>query len=645
MTQISGVVLLNIAPMLPGRTAEITDDIADMGRRQIITHNAFMMTLTPEGDPLIDKAALLAEQYRQYRAALQSKSDLPCGILLQATLGHGWEPDQAAAGQKFITGDGGTPYIFCPLDPGFRTYLERSIRTLAKLKPDFFMLDDDFRMLTGRNGCFCPLHLAGFNRITGRNYTAESLHAAIRQDPAVAAAYDRWQLESLRQVAVIIREAIDREAPETPCSFCQCANDIRHALPIAKVLAGGHPPMIRINNALYLRETQRTIPEWVQFTMRQIAYLPPNATILDEPDTCPQNRYSTSAAMLHFHLTASLLLGCRGGKLWITRLHAYEPASGLAYRQILGEHSQYYRQLAILGFQPDGIMSPLPVKAPFQFPPNQNQAYPNGNWATRVFGVMGIPFYFGKADAPSQITAISGDDCDLLSDAEIVNLLKNNVLLDGEAARKLAGRGFAESMGFTARTWDLAKPSVEIRTGAEEIAVGSGARPAVLTPLPGKPVKILSDLRHRSNVLSSDTEYLAPGALIATASGGNRIAVIAASVVPYGFNSFAMLNETRRNMFGCLFAELGGVPVRYLGDAEVMLWSGHDREQNRIVILTALSPDGADTPTLEFAEIPHGIEMLTPDGGWQSIPFTVKDSQVAVQTPVRPLSPTVLRCR
>lgn len=645
MTQRLRPIMLNIAPMLPGRVAEITDDIAAMADAEIITHNAFMMTLTPEGKPVTDKAAVLAERYQQYQTLLKSKSGVSCGILLQATLGHGWEPDQPADGQKFLTGDGGTPYIFCPLDPEFRTYLERSIRTLAKLKPDFFMLDDDFRMLTGRNGCFCPLHIDGFNRQTGQNYTATSLHEAIRQDTKVAAACDRWQLESLQQVAVIIREAIDREAPGTPCSFCQCADDVRHAAPIAEVLAGGQAPMIRINNALYLRESQRAIPEWVQFTMRQIAYIPSDTVILDEPDTCPQNRYSTSAAMLHFHLSASLLLGCQGGKLWITRLGVYEPASGYAYRQILRQYSGFYRALAVLNFRPDGIRSPLPVNPPFQFPPNEHKCYPNGNWATRVFGVMGIPFYFTKADVPSQITAISGDDCDLLSDAEIAGLLKNNVLLDGEAARRLTERGFAETMGFSARTWDLAKPSVECREHAEEISIGSGARPAVLTPCPGQPVKIISELRHQSNALSGDSEYLAPGALIATASGGNRVAVIAASVVPYNFSSFAMLNETRRNMFGSLFNELGGVPVRYLGDAELMVWCGHDREQNRIVVLTALSPDGADNPTLEFAEVPHSIEMLSPGGDWQNVKFTGDRAKITLTIPVRPLAPTVLRCR
>ena len=60
--------------------------------------------------------------------------------------------------------------------------------------PDFFMLDDDFRMITGSDGCFCPLHIAGFNHLSGKNYIAET-----------------------------IRDAIDCETPGLPCSFCKCA--------------------------------------------------------------------------------------------------------------------------------------------------------------------------------------------------------------------------------------------------------------------------------------------------------------------------------------------------------------------------------------------------------------------------------------
>ena len=56
---------------------------------------------------------------------------------------------------------------------------------------------------------------------------------------------------------------------------------------------------------------------------------------LAETDTCPHNRYSTSAAMLHGHFTASILEGATGAKHWITRNTATEVNSGKAFRKTL----------------------------------------------------------------------------------------------------------------------------------------------------------------------------------------------------------------------------------------------------------------------------------------------------------------------
>ena len=45
----------------------------------------------------------------------------------------------------------------------FQNYVVSSVRHLATLKSAFFMVDDDYRMLTGRNGCYCEIHIAEFN--------------------------------------------------------------------------------------------------------------------------------------------------------------------------------------------------------------------------------------------------------------------------------------------------------------------------------------------------------------------------------------------------------------------------------------------------------------------------------------------------
>ena len=110
---------LNIAPLIPDYKDEITADIRKMYADGIITATAFNMTLVPEGDPVVDKASILGERFVAFREALKD-SDVPVGILLQATMGHGWTPSVPAKYSKFMFGDGSEPYTFCPLGEEFK---------------------------------------------------------------------------------------------------------------------------------------------------------------------------------------------------------------------------------------------------------------------------------------------------------------------------------------------------------------------------------------------------------------------------------------------------------------------------------------------------------------------------------------------
>ena len=139
--------------------------------------------------------------------------------------------DEPAPYQKIIRPDGSPAYQMCPLDSAFQDYLRAAFRHLAALKPAFFMIDDDFRLLTGRNGCYCPLHLAEIGRRLGRPFTRESLLATLRADPACARAYDDLLLDSLMRIAGLMRDAIDATDPAIPGSFSTCSGDVRHAGP------------------------------------------------------------------------------------------------------------------------------------------------------------------------------------------------------------------------------------------------------------------------------------------------------------------------------------------------------------------------------------------------------------------------------
>lgn len=632
---------LNIVPLLAEHREALCADTLDLYRRGCITETAFILTLVPEGNPPADKAKILAGEFERFRAAL-GKTSMPTGILIQATMGHGWTPNSRSEFQRIVRLDGSSPYIFCPLDGDFRAYVRDAIRRLAALHPDFFMVDDDFRLLTGREGCFCPLHLERFNRMHGGDYDRDAMIAAVKSDETIAANYDELLKASLLELAGEMREAIDKADPAIPCSFCMCAGDTRHAPQIAKTLAAaGEDPTVRINNARYLNESLRTVPEWLMFTARQVASLPEEFKILAEPDTFPQNRYSTSAAMMHLQLTGSILEGCRGGKLWLTRIRAYEPESGRRYRDVLAEHLGFYRTLAALTIEWTGAATILPGTPKLDFPASI-RGNSNITWSTQILGKMGIPFYFTKS--PAGIVTLAGNDCDRLDDACLAGLLNtHSCLLDGPVAVKLCERGFAPLLGVEAQPWNGRTVSFERTANNESIPIPTD-RMTELKPLSG--TQILSELFHSSSGADTQEEYLMPGTTFHENSGGGRVAIVAGPVLPYGYPAFGMLNETRKRQLLDLFQRLGGLPWHVPGDDEVLLRTGK-ADGYDIAVLIDLSLD--DVPEIRLcgpaANRVETVEELSANGIWSAVPFRCEESFLRVEHELRPLHPLVLRLK
>lgn len=348
---------LHVMPLIPGHEAELAADAEHLLKTGVCSHVACMMTLVPESDPPVNKGGILGARFIAFRNVFKGdRSRL--GLLAQATMGHGWVPDEPASFQKLTRPDGSVAYQMCPLDAGFQAHMRETFLHLAALKPAFVMIDDDFRLLTGRGGCYCPLHLAEVGRRLGRAFTRKSLLEALHADPAVVRAFDAVLLDSLLVLAGIIRDAIDAVDPAIPGSFCLCQNDVAHAGPLSRRLAGrGHPRVVRINNGRYLNPEMRSFPGRMYDTALQIAALDPDITVLAETDPCPQNRYSTGAAMLHAHYTGSILEGCQGAKHWLTRMGSYQPASGTACRAVLARHHGFYETLfqAVRASTPSGF--------------------------------------------------------------------------------------------------------------------------------------------------------------------------------------------------------------------------------------------------------------------------------------------------
>lgn len=423
-----------------GHEAECAEDVRRQLRETVIDGILVRFTLNPEGNPPESKAAGLTNGFAALLKLLPG-DEKRCGALFQATMGHGWQSDRdLPPWQRLVLRDGHEPRIFCPLDPRFLAFMRDEAAAVAALRPAFFMVDDDTRLITGRDGCFCPLHLAEMEKLTGRTFTRETLIAALEEDGDILNAYDKLLKDSIVRLVRMIREEFDAVEPETPGAFCGCCSDVRHAEEMAKILAAkGQRPVVRLNNGRYCKETARDIPDWLHKTALQLAVLPDDVVVLAEPDTCPQNRYSMSAKDLDMHISMSILEGCSGGKLWISRCLNWEPASGEAYRRKLAERAMFYRRLLELRPRWEGVKIPVTSKPPVSVKTKTKVK----NWGGAVFGRFGIPYANTQDSLP--FAALTAEDAALLTDAEIGNLLEGVLLLDADGAKALKERGF---------TWD-----------------------------------------------------------------------------------------------------------------------------------------------------------------------------------------------
>ncbi|MBP5641181.1 MAG: hypothetical protein J6X55_17005 [Victivallales bacterium] len=627
---------VNIAPLFDNHVNEVADDLLKLSQTGDYDETAFKFTLVPEGTPPYDKARLLGTSFVKYRDALKARG-MKAGILVQATMGHGWMPDSRAPFQNFRRADDlRYLYIMCPLDKGFQTYVHDAIAHLASLAPDFIMIDDDFRMLTGRNGCFCPLHIAQFNQLTGKEFTAESLKEALQNDAALQKKFDDFQRDTLVELAKVIRRAIDESNPAMPCTFCACAYDLHHAQAIAETLAApGQEIVVRINNGLYLRNNPADFGDWLYSTCVQKLALPATYNVLTEADTCPQNRYSTDCAIMHANITLALLQGYAGAKLWISRLSDYEPSSGTAYRKTLSTYAGMYQAIRDLNVSWQGFSVPVPA-------PEKRLDDAHLNWGAAVFSRLGLPFRYDLPDhGPSMIAGNSV--INLFSDVQLLEILKGKVILDGLAGDAIARRGFSDLIGYDA------VPKPEEKVSCEEFTTPDGTTHVITgSPLANvfqnvRPdAEILSNYYHKGWVLDPERKAIGPGAIRFRNRLGGTVVTFGAYIRGYSLNSFFLLNETRKLQLRILLEQFNELPLFYDGDQRIIIQKGTSAAGDVFYVCNC-SNDILDDIPLAGTHLPDNLQMLTPEGTWQAVQVVKTPHGIRILQQLIPLHPLVFR--
>jgi len=639
----------SVTPLKEDNFDARVQDICDCVKRGAITMPLFCMTLVPEGDPVWDKAGKMVKLYSRYRDALDAEG-VPSGILVQASLGHGYKITPAPFDYYVNLTDGAQALVCCPEDERFLAHFQDVLRTLAAAHPKALMLDDDFRlMMRPGRGCACRRHMAEFNRRAGTSMTREELYAHLQScsdnDP-LAVIYAETQRDSLIRAATAFRAAIDEIDPSIQGINCTSGNICESVSYTNKIFAGrGNPTMVRIPNGIYAPYSIRGFSDLMARTAVCTSKLKKNGIdiILSETDTIPFNRYAKSARYLHSHYTVSMLDGLCGAKHWLTRTSAFEPASGKAYRDILAKHKGFYEKLTELAPQIRW------VGANSAFTEQMIPAFGSGNpgaqqshfWVTKNLEEMGIPFYFSDRREPASF--LEGNMIAAMSDEQIETVFAGSVFLDGATAAALVQRGFGDRLGVTLSEWDLGLVSGEC-FDADGVNCCTAQKNYSKITVSDPRTEVLSHLFRRED---GGIRPLAPAVTKFRRDDGKITVVFCGSpCANFSYTEgFAFLNESRKAQLTALLQEAGALPVYAVGDDELCLRAGYLADGSLLCAVFQLGMDPMDALTLHLEKAPAEIRLLLPDGTDVPVEFTRDGNCYILQVRVETLYPVVLIIR
>lgn len=625
---------------------EICQDIREQYESGAADCALMMMTLVPEGDPPVDKAAQYCEKYDRVKERL-AQMGLECGALVQASIGHGWVLNRMFPYQPYVNlTDGKTESVCCPYDEGFREYIRSSLRTVAKRKPKIIMVDDDFRLIyRAGKGCACPKHMAEFNRRAGTDMSREELLAHTRgssdEDRRYTEIFIETQRDSLIGAAKAMREGIDSVDPSIPGAFCACGPAAEFAPEIAKILAGeGQPAVVRVNNGWYCQPGTKGFSTRMRYAAVQAEVMKESADVLlAETDTCPQNRYSTGAQTLHAHFTGSILEGMRGAKHWITRLHGFEPDSGQAYRKKLAKYAGFYAALAdiVPGLEWLGCRIPVSKVPAYGFGTSPAIEEING-WDSCVLERMGLPMYFSSEsggavfmDGPAEMA---------MTDDEIRELFRGTLFLAADTAMRLNDRGFLKYTGVEVQPWKGRNASGE-KMFVNGVTCSAQKNICELIPV-SDAVRADSMVFHVPD--GESREDLFPGATVFDNPLGGRTIVFSGTPrTQYNIvEAFSFLNESRKKQLVRMLKEAGHLPVYYPGDAEMYFRAARCPDGSLLCAAFNLGLDWLDELELSTDADVHSVSMLMPDGTRRACEFRTTEGGIAVSVQVRTMEPVIL---
>lgn len=655
--------LYNIVEIPRGAGEGSLVPLRDLQRRMGSEDFTFMLTLDPEQPPYLEKLTERLETFQWLREELQ-KDGIRSGILIQAMLVHDERGQlrSPAPFQRIVKMDGSTfEPVFCPLDAGFQQHVFDGMKKIAQAEPDFIMTDDDFRLTRsgGANGCFCPLHVRLFNKMTGLSMTrgelVEKFSLPTEEGVRMRTLWQQTEDESLLELARGIRAAIDSVNPALRVGICVNETLFHLSDRLCRIMAGKQRPFVRVTGACYLEQGAKRLPLALDSILWQRSFLGKDVEVLLEGDTYPHHRFSVSATTLRAFVTTAAVLGMDSVKAWVEPRAPLgdNPAFADAYRNLRAQVDVI--QTFAKKIRWSGASFPIREDETVRLPWSVSELrFPRTPMWVNPLGRMGFPHAPGGS-LDHALRCFSGVSAEGYSRQEWERFFQQGVLLDGPAAAHLCRMGYAEWLGC--RVDDFEDWYFSVERYAEDArwngryagAVGYSIHPDKdgikrITPL-SENVQVLGEYIAWPWNQAPECKVVAPSMTLFENALGGRVAIYAADVEKLATYHFIL--PKRRYQLSKVVKWLAPeeYPIQVETDSDLYLLTGNiPGEKGWYLYALNLQPDPMEHLTVSADIGPlHTVEFLNASGKWESVAWEGTQPNYTLKKGLPYLQPMLFR--
>lgn len=348
----------------------------------------------------------------------------------------------------------------CVLSEGWRRHTTELWTRYASLEPDVLWVEDDIRLLNHQPveyGCFCPLHIAEFNRRAGTNASREEIVKAILS-PGTPHPWRKIWLDVNRDVMVDVAKFFEQTvhdiSPKTKLGL-MCSSPESHAIEgrdwkaFASALAGSEPLVARPCMFNYEETSPRGLYTAEYLVRSTMHLLGTDVIIQTEVENWPFTTFSKSARFTFLQMALSFAIGADGVTMNLYDHMGTPIARNPEFGSMLKEKKTFLNALAKRCSKSRAVGTQIihPQDGSYHVNLDENAGYQDlaagGHAWRRVLEPLGFPITFEE----SSVVGLSGQVVRALSESELVKILSKGVLVDLSALRCLLEMGYGEYVG------------------------------------------------------------------------------------------------------------------------------------------------------------------------------------------------------